>query len=190
MFEWPIYRLSEANRCWKRDSFQIMIFVNVCSTWGIIELKKRFETWITRNYVNGLILFHLSYLITHMAYLCSQWAPTVQIKYFMFVWSIYSICVLNRSWKCDSLQKMIFVNVWSTWRIVELKTCFETWLTWNDINGSYLMTLMALLFLFAWTIYRLFALNRSWKRDSLQIMVFVNICSTWSMVQLKTRFDT
>jgi hypothetical protein len=51
------------NMGWKRDSLQIMIFAYVCSTWSIVELKTRFETWITRNDVNGLSLFNLSYLI-------------------------------------------------------------------------------------------------------------------------------
>jgi hypothetical protein len=49
-----------------------MIFAYVCSTLGIVEIKKRFETWITRNDVNGVSLFNLSYVITIMAYLCSQ----------------------------------------------------------------------------------------------------------------------
>jgi hypothetical protein len=31
---------------------------------------------------------HLFYLITLMAYLCSQWTPNVQMKYFKFDWSI------------------------------------------------------------------------------------------------------
>jgi hypothetical protein len=190
MFECSIYRLSETNRCWKRDYFHVMISVYVCTTWGIIELEKRFETWITRNDVNGVILYHFSYLITLMAYQCSQWAPNVQIKYFKFVWSFYRLFVLNRSWKRYSIQTMIFLNVCSTWRIFEIKTSFVTWLTRNDVNGSYLITLMALLFMFVRSIYRPFVLNRSPKRDSLQMMIFVNVCSAWSMVQLKTRFET
>jgi hypothetical protein len=96
---------------------------------------------------------------------------------------------INRGMKYDSPQIMISVNVCSTWRLVELKSCFETWMTRNDVRVSYLITLMALLFMFVWSIYRLFVLSRSWKRDSLQMMVFLNVCSTWSMVQLKTRFE-
>jgi hypothetical protein len=197
-------------------TLQIMIFVYVCSTWGIVELKTRFETWITRNdvygvtlfhlyylitlmaylcsqrlqtytirilfwlvdlqticakyrlemrihprdnirkclldmrhrwtknafwdvkgrnYINGVSLFHLSYLITLIAYLWSQWTPYVHINYFMFHWSIYGLLVLNTAWKNDFLLMMIFVNVWSTWRTVQLKTRFETWITGNDVNG-------------------------------------------------------
>jgi hypothetical protein len=128
-------RLFVLNRGWKRDSLQMMIFVNVCSTWSMVELKSRFETWITRNGVNGVSLFHLLYLITLMAYLWSQWTPNIQIKYFMFDWSIYRLFVLNRSWKPNSLLIIIFVNDSSTWNIVELKTRFETWITRNDVNG-------------------------------------------------------
>jgi hypothetical protein len=64
---------------------------------------------MTRYDVNGVKLFHLYYLITLMAFLCSQWSPNVQIKYFMFNWSIYRLLVLNKGWKRDSLQITVFV---------------------------------------------------------------------------------
>jgi hypothetical protein len=80
-------------------------------------------------------LFHLSYLLTLTVYLCSQWTKNVQIKYFMFDWSIYRLLVLKTGWKRDSLQIMIFVNICSIWSIVELKTGFETWITRNGENG-------------------------------------------------------
>jgi hypothetical protein len=110
MYDLSIYRLVVLNRGWKRDFLQIMIFVYVCSTWSIFELKKRFETWITRNDVNGVSFFLLSYLIILMAYLCSQRTTNVRIKYFMFDCSIYRLFVLNACCKRDSLQMMIFVN--------------------------------------------------------------------------------
>jgi hypothetical protein len=135
MIESSIYELLVLNRGWKRDSLQIILFLNVCSTWSIAEHKTRFEAWITRNDVNGVSLFHLSYLITLMAYLCSQWTPNVQMKYYMFDSSIYRLFVLNRDWKRDSLQTMIFVYVWSTLGIAELKMRLETWITRNDVNG-------------------------------------------------------
>jgi hypothetical protein len=135
MFDWSIYRLFVLNRGWKHDSLHIMVYVYVSSTWSIIELKTRFETWITRNDVNGLRLYNLYYLITLMAYLCSQMTPNVQIKYIMFDWSIYRLFVLNTGWKRDSPQMMIIVNVYSTWSMVQLKTRLETWITWNDVNG-------------------------------------------------------
>jgi hypothetical protein len=65
-----------------------MIFVYVCSTWSIVENKTRFKTWITRNDVNGLSLFQLPYLITLMAYLCSQ-------RHLMSKSSI--LCLIGRS---------------------------------------------------------------------------------------------
>jgi hypothetical protein len=172
----------------------MMIFIKVCSTWNIVELKTRFQTWITTNDVKDVSLFHLPYLITLTAYLCSQWTPNVQIKYFMFDWPIYRLFERNRGWKRDSLHIMIFVYVSSTWSIVELKTRFETWIIKKDVNGvrlfhiSYSVTLLAYLcsqtipniqikyIIFDWSICRLFVLNTGWKRDSLQMMIIVNVC--------------
>jgi hypothetical protein len=58
--------------------------------------KTHLETWIKRYDVNGVSLFHLSYLITLTVYMCSQLTPNVRIKYFMFDLSIYRKFVLNR----------------------------------------------------------------------------------------------
>jgi hypothetical protein len=133
MFDWTIYRLFVLNRGWNCVSLQKCYIAHICltwgSTWGMFELKTRFETWITSNDVNGVSLFHRSYLITLLAYLCSQRTPNVPIKYFMFDSSIYSLFVLNRGWKRDSLQIMIFVYICSTLGIGELKTRFDTWIT-------------------------------------------------------------
>jgi hypothetical protein len=187
---------------------QMTLFVNICSPWSMLELETLFWTWKTRNDLNGVSLFHLSYLITLMVYLCSQWKPKIQIKYFNVDWSIHGLFVLRIGWKNDSLQIKIFVHVTSTWSIVELKTRYETWITRNYVNGvsffhlSYLITLMASLcsqwtpndlinfIMFDWSIYRLFVLNKGWKHDSQQIMIFVYACSTWDIVELKTRFET
>jgi hypothetical protein len=106
--------------------------------------KNGFGTWITRNEINGVSLFHLSYFINLMAYLCWQRTPNVQIKYFMFDRSICRLFVLNRGRKRDSHQMMIFVNVCSTWRIVEIKTRFETCIRRNDVNGITLFHLSSL----------------------------------------------
>jgi hypothetical protein len=114
-----------------------MKIVNDCSTSSIAELKIRFETLEKTNDLNGVNLFLLSYVITLMAFLCSQWAPYVQINYFMFDWSIYKLFVLNRGWKRDWLQMMIFVYVRTTCSVVELKTRFETWIASNEVNGVY-----------------------------------------------------
>jgi hypothetical protein len=142
MYDWSIYRSFVLNRGWKRDSLQIIILVRVCSTWSIVELKTRFETRITRNEINGESLFHPSYLITLMAYLCSQRWLHVETKYFMFDWSIYGLLVLNRAWKRDLLQIMIILYVCSTWSLVELKTRFETWIIKNDVIGVRWLTFL------------------------------------------------
>jgi hypothetical protein len=122
------------NRGCKLDSLQIRIFVYVSSTLRIVELKTRFKEWVTRNDVNGVRLFNLSYLITLMAYLCSQLSPNVEIKYFIFDWSINRLFVLNSGWKRDSLQMRIFV-ICLTWSMVQLKTRLEKRITRNDVNG-------------------------------------------------------
>jgi hypothetical protein len=73
-------------------------------------------------------------VITALAYLCSQLAPLVQIRYIMFDWSIYRLFVLNKAWKPDILQIMIFVYVCSTCSVFGIKTRFETWITWNEVS--------------------------------------------------------
>jgi hypothetical protein len=125
MIDWSIKSLFVLNRGWKRKPLLIMIYVYICSTLGIDELKNRFDPWTTWNNVNGASLFHLSYIITLMAYLCSQRTPNVQVKHFMFDSSIYILFVLNSSWKRDSLLKMIFVIVCSTYCIGELNACLR-----------------------------------------------------------------
>jgi hypothetical protein len=172
-----------------------MIFVYVCSTWrstwGIFEIKTRFEAWITRNDVNCLLLCHLCYLKTILAYLCSQRTPNVQVMYFIIDWSTNSLFVQNSGWKRDPFQIMIFVINCSTLGIDELKTRFDTWTTWNNVNSVSLVhlydliTLLAYLclqrtpnvqvkyFMFDSSIYILFVLNSAWKRDSLLKMIFV-----------------
>jgi hypothetical protein len=123
------------NRGWKRESLLLRMLLYVGSTWSIVEIKMRFETWITWIYVNGIRLFQLSYLITLMAYLCTQRTPKDQSKYFMFQWSIYRLSETNRCWKHDSFQIKISVYVCSTRGIIELKKRLETWITRNDLNG-------------------------------------------------------
>jgi hypothetical protein len=97
--------------------------------------KNAFETWIIRNGVNGVSLFNTFYWIKLMACLFSQRTLNVQIKCFMFDWSVEIIFVLKSDWKCDSPQIMIFVNVCWTWSMVNLKTPFEIWITRNVVSG-------------------------------------------------------
>jgi hypothetical protein len=42
-------------------------------------------------------------------------------------------------------------------------------------------------FMFDWSIYRLFVLNRFWNPDSLQMMIFV--CSSFNVVEQKTLYE-
>jgi hypothetical protein len=147
MFDWSNYILFVLIRGSNLYSLQIMIFVYVPYSWGIVELKTRFQTWIKWNDLNGVSLFHFSYLRTRMAYLCSQRTRNIQIKYFMFDWSIYWLFVLNTTLKRDSLQMMIFVNVFSTWSIVHIKVAVgyvnnKKWRKWcKYFHISYLITL-------------------------------------------------
>jgi uncharacterized protein YjaG (DUF416 family) len=89
------------------------------------------------------------YLITLMAYLCSQWKPNVQIKCFMIDLSIYKLFVLYRGWRRDSLQIMILEYVCSTCSVVELKARYESWKARNDLNGVRLFHLSSLITLMA-----------------------------------------
>jgi hypothetical protein len=55
----------------------------------------------------------------------------------MYDWAIYRIFVLNAGWKLESLQMKIFVYVYPTFSVVELKTRFETSIERNEINAVY-----------------------------------------------------
>jgi hypothetical protein len=66
MFDWKINRPFLLNSGWNLNYLQIKIFVHVCSAWSIFELKIPYETWITRNDVNGVSWVHLYSLITHI----------------------------------------------------------------------------------------------------------------------------
>jgi hypothetical protein len=124
MFDWSIYRLFVLNRCGKM-TLQIMILKYVCSTCSVVKLITHFDTWKPRNNVNGVCLFHLSYLKTLMAYLCSQSTPNVHIKYFMFDWSIYKLFVLNTGWKRDCFQIMIYIS------LLDMQRSWTKNATWN-----------------------------------------------------------
>jgi hypothetical protein len=54
---------------------------DICTTWSIVEIKTRFESWIKRNDVNGVSLYNLPYLITLMV-ICAHnghqmWKSTI-----------------------------------------------------------------------------------------------------------------
>jgi hypothetical protein len=97
----------------------------------------------------SLLLFSNCFGAGHLTYMCSQLVPIVQISYFMIDCSIYRLYVLymglkrdslrifalNTGRKQDLLEIKIFVYVCSTCSLVEIKTHFETWMAWNDVNG-------------------------------------------------------
>jgi hypothetical protein len=58
MIDWLIYKLFVFNTEWKRDSLQMMIFLYVCSTCSVFELKTQFESWIEKMTWMVYILFH------------------------------------------------------------------------------------------------------------------------------------
>jgi hypothetical protein len=91
MFERSNYRLFVLNFDWKRDSLQIMIFVYVSTTWSIVELKTLFETWITKNDVNGVSSFRFLFFNTYCLHVL-----TMDIKSpneLFYVWWIYRLFV-------------------------------------------------------------------------------------------------
>jgi hypothetical protein len=123
----------------------------VCSTYSIVELKTRFETWITRNEVNRVSLFDTSYVITLMAYLFSQKTPNYKSSTLFWLVDLLYICAKWELERCV-FQIMLFANVCSTGCIDEIVTRFETWISRNDVNDlslchvSYLIRLMEYLF--------------------------------------------
>jgi hypothetical protein len=142
-----------------------------------------------------------------MGYLCSQRTPDVQIKYFRFDWSIYKIFVPNR-WSILTLFnndiRICLLDMKHSWN----KNAFwelnnKKWRKWckfvspfffNNTYGLPVPTkapnVQIKYYMFNWLNYRIFVLNRGWKRVSLQINIFVYIWWTWGIVELKTRFET
>jgi hypothetical protein len=136
MFDWSIYRIFVRNRDWKRDFLQIMIFVYDCSTCCIVELKTSFESWITMNDVNDVLVSPLLFNNTYGLPVFTKNTKCPNEVSYVFL-SFYISFMPNTGWKHESLKMMIFVNVCSTWSLVELNTRFETWITRNDVNGVY-----------------------------------------------------
>jgi hypothetical protein len=141
-----------------------------------------------------------------MSYLCSQRKPNVQIMYFVFRWSIYCLFVLNTAWKRYSLQMYVVRKCFLDMKHGSTKNAFwdvnnKKWRIWCKFvspflfNNAYGLPVLIMdtkcpneVFMFDWSIYRLFVLNRGWKLDSLQIMTFLCF-PPWSIVELKTRFE-
>jgi hypothetical protein len=119
----------------------MIIYLCVCSICSVVKLKTLFETWKARNDVNGVYWYYFSYLITVMALVikltCDHKTPIFETNYCMFDWAVYRIFVLNKAWKRDSPQMMIFVYICSTCSVDKLKTRLETWIANNEIIGVY-----------------------------------------------------
>jgi hypothetical protein len=124
MFDWSIYRLFVLNRCWKLDSLQMMIFVNVCSNEAWLILKTRFETWITRNVVNGVSLFHLFIKNTYGLPVFTKDTKCPNQVFYVWLVDLHKF-VPNKCWKLESLQIMIFVYVCPTCSLVDYRRVFR-----------------------------------------------------------------
>jgi hypothetical protein len=118
-----------------------------------------------------------------LAYLCSQWEPNVQIKYFMFDCSIYRLFVLNRGCKLDSLSKEWYSNCFFDMNHSWTKYAFwdvynKKWRKWCKFalpfffSNNYGLPVLTMdtkctnQVFYVWSIYRLLVLNRGWKRVS------------------------
>jgi hypothetical protein len=191
MFDWWIYRLFVSNTTLKRNSVQMMIFVNVCSTWSMVNIKDAF--W----YVNNKKWPKMCKFVSPFSFYNTYGLPVLSMDTKcpkqVFEVSLVNLhtFVLNWAWKRFILQIMLFVFVCLVWGIVEINTRFETYIKISDINCVslfnlyYLITIMVYLysqrtpnvkinyFLIDWSMNRIFVLNRGWKHVSLQIMIFV-----------------
>jgi hypothetical protein len=79
---------------WFPPNDDIRIF---CSTCSVVEVKTLFETWRARNDVIGVYWFHLSYLITVLAFLLCLNVLTMDTNFrylVLYVWlfDIQNIC--------------------------------------------------------------------------------------------------
>jgi hypothetical protein len=133
------------NRCWKCDPFQIMIFVCVCSSWSIVKLKTRFETWIIINDANCVNLFH-SFLFNNSYGLPVFTKDTKCPNQVFYVW----LDDLQNIWAKFGLETCLSPNndiriCLLDMRHIWTKNAFWTWITRNEVNGvvfhfSYLVT--------------------------------------------------
>jgi hypothetical protein len=205
MFNWSIYRLFVLKRGWKRESIRNIV-IRICflvmkhrwtenAFWDVNNKKCRkwckILTPILFNHSYGLPVITMDTKCPNQVY--NVWLvdlQTICAKYGLKTWfsPIDDIrkClldikhgsnenafrdVINKKW-CKFVSPVLFNNTYALPALTK-DTKFQI---------KY--------FIFDWLIYRIFVLNRSWKSDSLQIMTFVYICSTWSIVEIKTRFET
>jgi hypothetical protein len=179
-----------------------MILVYVCVTWIIVEIKTRFETWITWNDVNGLrfvppFLFNNTYCLPVLT------KDTKYTNQVFYAWLVY-LKTINRiyvieTWYSpnDGIRKCLLdmkrgSNKNTFWEVGNKK--WRKWLKFESpflFNNTYGLPVLTMdtkcpnqLF------YEWLVLNRVWKRVCLQIITFVYVCSSLSIAELNTRFET
>jgi hypothetical protein len=161
--------------------------------------NKKWLTWC---------MFNLPYLITLMAYLCSEWTPKVQSKYFVFHWSIYRLFVLDTVWKRDSLEMMNIRNCFQDIKHVPTKNAFrdvnnKKWRIWYKFDSPFLFNnpygLPVLtkntqysnqVFYVCLVDVQKICAKYEIKSESLDTVIFEYVCWTWSIVELNSRFET
>jgi hypothetical protein len=134
-----------------RDSLQMIIFVNDCSAWSIVHIKNAF--WYVNKKKYSIWCKFVSLFLFNNAY--GLPVLTMGTKYpnqvFYIYWWIYWLFVLNTTLKHNSIQMMIFVNLYSKWSMVYIKDAFwyvsnKKLRKWCLFHISHLITFMAYLF--------------------------------------------
>jgi DNA-directed RNA polymerase subunit RPC12/RpoP len=140
MFDCSIYRIVILTTGRRRNFLQ-MIFVYVCSTCSVLEIKTRLETWKARIEVNVVYWFHICYLVTVLALVIKLTGAPNRYQLSKSVIRFFNLQTIfaYTGWKPDSLQMMIFLYICSTCSVVFLKTQFETLIERNDVKGVYLL---------------------------------------------------
>jgi hypothetical protein len=135
MCHWSIYRLFVLHTGRKLDSLQMIIIVNVCSSWSIFQLKTRFEASITTKDVNGVTFFHLPNLITlGLPVLTMDTKCPNQV--------LYDWLVLNRGWKRDSPNndiRICLLDMRHSWTKNDLRDVnYKKWRKWSKFVSLFL----------------------------------------------------
>jgi hypothetical protein len=119
-------------------------------------------------------------------------------KYTLVTWLLPNddirICLLDMqiSWTKHAIWNLNRKKWRKWWKLVSISlfnNCFGAghyaymWSQWAP-------TFETMFCMFELSIYKLFVLNSSWKLDSQQMVLLLYLCSSWSVVDLQTRFKT
>jgi hypothetical protein len=207
VFDWSIYRQFVLNRAWKLDSVEMMIFPYVCSICSVFKLKTRWDVnnkkwrkWCTCvspflfNKTCGLPVLTMGTKCTNQVF--NVWLvdlQTICAKYWLETWfspnDDIRICLfdMQRSW-----SKNAFWVVNNTkWR----KRCkIVSLFLFNNTCALPVLTLCPkcpdrVFYIWLVDLYS-FVVNTGLKHDPFQMVIFVYVCSTCSVVELKTQFET